>query len=146
MAAMKAMNARNTPTRIMIVAVPRRHPRAARRLTPGSIASDRKNDTSNRMNSAERLLHTDRVTIVTMKPSQKMAVAFHTHRGMSSGGNHGWDSDITAERSYRPHREGWRPSPHEASPSRRRGPANRPSRAVPSPARPPEVLPEHPAR
>src|SRR3954447_15797472 len=88
---MKATKATNTPTRIMIVAVPRRQPRAASRLTPGSIANDRKNDTSNRMNNADRLLHTDRVTIVTMKPSQKMAVAFHTHRGMSSGGNHGWE-------------------------------------------------------
>src|SRR4051812_38092241 len=143
---MKAMKAMNTPTRIMIVAVPRRQPRAASRLTPGSIARARKTDTINKMNSAERLLHTDRVTIVTMKPSQKMAVAFHTHRGMSSGGNHGWDSDITAERSYRPHREGWRPSRHEASPSRRRGPANRPSRVVPGPARPPEVLRGHLAR
>src|SRR4051794_11072746 len=116
MAATNVTKAANTPTRIRIVAEPRRHPRAASRLTPGSIASDRKNDTSNRMNSADRLLHTERVTIVTMKPSQKMAVAFHTHRGMSSGGNHGWDSDITAERSDRLHREAGRPSRPEASP------------------------------
>ena len=40
--------------------------RAARRLTPGSIASDRNSDTSNSRNSAERLLHTERVTIEAM--------------------------------------------------------------------------------
>src|SRR3954451_1314038 len=129
MAATNVTKAANTPTRIRMVAEPRRHPRAASRLTPGSIASARKNDTSNKMNSADRLLHTERVTIVRMKPSQKMAVAFHTHRGMSSGGNHGWDSDITVERSYRPHREGWRPDHREAAPSRPPSPTIRPSRA-----------------
>src|SRR3954451_17754259 len=143
---MNAMNARNTPTRIMIVAVPRRQPRAASRLTPGSIANDRKNDTSNKMNNADRLLHTDRLTIVTMKPSQKMAVAFHTHRGISSGGNHGWDSDITVERSYRPHPEGWRPSHRAASPSHLRGPTTRPSRAVPGRDPVPAAPREHQAR
>src|SRR4029079_3954549 len=143
---MKAMNARNTPTRIMIVAVPRRHPRAASRLTPGSIASDRKNETSNKMNRADRLLHTERVTMVTMKPSQKMAVAFQTHRGMSSGGNHGWDSDITVERSYRPHREGWRPSHRAASPSHPPGPTIGPSHAVHAQDHRRAALPAHRAR
>ena len=51
-------------------------PACASRLTPGSTASDRNNDTSSRMNSADRLLHTERVTTVTMKPSQKMASGF----------------------------------------------------------------------
>ena len=56
-------NPTNTPIRIRAVAVPRRHPRDASRLTPGSMASDRNNDTNSSRTSAERLDHTDRVTI-----------------------------------------------------------------------------------
>ena len=67
------------------VAVPRRQPRAASRLTPGSIASDRNSETSSSTDSSDRLAHTERVTTETMKPSQKMATAFHTHRGMLLG-------------------------------------------------------------
>ena len=66
MAATKMRKPKNTPRRITAVAVPRRHPRAASRLTPGSTASDKKSDTSNSTDSAERLDHTDRVTIETM--------------------------------------------------------------------------------
>ena len=113
------------------MAVPRRQPRDARRLTPGSIASDRNSETSRSRNSAERLVHTERVTIETMYPSQKMATAFHTHRGMRSGGNHGRGSDITAERSDRLPREGWRPDLRASPTSTRVEPEPRaPSRAA----------------
>ena len=47
----KIENATITPTRITAVAVPRRHPRRASRLTPGSIASERNNETSSNTNN-----------------------------------------------------------------------------------------------
>ena len=46
MAPMNAPSARITPNRMVIVALPRFHPRAARLLAAGSIASDRNSATS----------------------------------------------------------------------------------------------------
>ena len=49
----------------MIVARPRRQPRAASRLTPGSIANERNTDTSNSTNSDDSRWNTCRVVKVS---------------------------------------------------------------------------------
>ena len=61
----KIRNAISTPNRIRIVARPRRQPRAASRLTPGSIASDRKTDTSNSTSSDDNRWNTWRPVMVS---------------------------------------------------------------------------------
>ena len=75
------------------MATPRRQPRRARKLTPGSMARDRKNETAIRNSSVWRREKSHRPTRVAMKPSQKMVMARSTHRGMvavsADGSTHG---------------------------------------------------------
>ena len=64
MAPTNAPSARITPNRMVIVALPRFHPRAARLLAAGSIASERNSATSSNTNRFESRENVDRSTSV----------------------------------------------------------------------------------
>ena len=66
---------RRTPNRKTRVATPRRQPLRARMLTPGSMASDRKNETTTRNSRVWRRENSQRPTKVAMNPSQKTTIA-----------------------------------------------------------------------
>ena len=70
-----------TPNRISAVAVPRRQPRRARRLTPGSMASDRNTEIASRTKSPLSLPQKKRTARAARKPPQKTTTAGTTQRG-----------------------------------------------------------------
>ena len=63
-----------------MVARPLRHPRRSRRFTPGSIASERKIETSNNKSRFVKRWNEYRVATITRKPTQKMDTAFTSQR------------------------------------------------------------------
>ena len=85
-AALKEITATNTPTIISAVAEPRLQPRAARRLTAGSIAKARNSEINKRMKKFESCLKISRVTRVAKNPSQNSKIARGTHLGIRCGG------------------------------------------------------------
>ncbi len=64
------------------MALPRRQPRLAKRLTPGSMASERNSEMTNSTKVPFRRAHTKRSATVTSAPAQKMIVAGITHCGI----------------------------------------------------------------
>ena len=69
-----------TDRRIVIVARPRRQPRASSLFTPGSMASARKIDTRRSSRRFVRRWNECRVATITRKPAQKMTAAFTSQR------------------------------------------------------------------
>ena len=89
--------ARSTQSRIVTVARPRRQPRAASLLTPGSIARATKSETSSRINRSASRWNTWRATNVSRNPVQKIMTPGITQRGKvrstsvsESSGTFGW--------------------------------------------------------
>ena len=84
MAPTKSSDTRRIPNRKTAVATPRRQPRRARKLTPGSMANDRNSEMARRNSSVCRRENSHRPTSVAMKPSQNTTTARRTHRGMGA--------------------------------------------------------------
>ena len=112
MAATNTRNIASTPNRISAVADPRRQPRRASRLTPGSMASDRNTEMATRMKSPLSLPQKKRTAMAPRKPSQNTTTAGTTQRGMrrSSDGATSTSSVVNVAgsaserpRSARPH-------------------------------------------
>ena len=81
------------PNRNTAVATPRRQPRRARKLTPGSMARERNSETTIRNSRVWRREKSHRPTSVAKKPSQNTMTARSTQRGMvavpADGSTHG---------------------------------------------------------
>ncbi len=84
MAPTKSSDTRRIPNRKTTVATPRRQPRRARKLTPGSMANDRNSEIAMRNRRVCRRENSHRPTSVAMKPSQNTTTARRTHRGMGA--------------------------------------------------------------
>ena len=90
-AAMNTSTTSITPNTMSNVAEPRRQPRLASRLTPGSMASDRNSDTASRTKIPLSFDQKNRTASASNAPVQNTAVAGTTQRGMREAGRSGGD-------------------------------------------------------
>ena len=81
MATTNTRNMASTPNRMSAVAEPRRQPRRASRLTPGSMASDRNTEIATRTKSPLSLPQKKRTARAPRNPLQNTTTAGTTQRG-----------------------------------------------------------------
>ena len=121
MATTNTRNMANTPNRSSAVAVPRRQPRRARRLTPGSRASDRNTEMARRTKSPFSLPQKKRTARAARNPPQNTATPGSTQRGSRrdsegvASGTVGSTSPSTPSAGRRCHRRRRRPARTGAS-------------------------------